>query len=70
MSHFSEHDCVRLLRPLPEHGLTAGAVGTIVVITSGTPGFLVEFCDADGGTIAIVALDENQVAAVVSQSHT
>jgi hypothetical protein len=56
----NEYDVVRLKRALPEHGLAAGAVGTILILHRESPpyedAFEVEFCDDDGGTIALITV--------------
>ena len=46
---------------LPEHGLTRGDIGTIVLIHRGGEGYEVEFTTLDGETIAIVTLKADQV---------
>jgi hypothetical protein len=49
-----ELDRVVLTRPVPEHGLEAGDVGTVVGIHDSGRGFTVEFMSLDGKTVAIV----------------
>lgn len=52
-----ELDVVRVRRPLPEHNIDAGAVGTVVLVhdVAGLPlAYEVEFCDPAGMTLAIV----------------
>jgi len=52
-----ENDVIRLVRDLPEHGLTAGTVGTIVhVFNRPRLAYEVEFCDDGGHTTAQLAL--------------
>lgn len=57
-----EYDVIRLLRPVPEHALPAGARGTVVTDytrDSGanfSPAYEVEFADSDGITRALVTL--------------
>ncbi|WP_050725660.1 DUF4926 domain-containing protein [Vulgatibacter incomptus] len=53
-----EYDVVRLRRPLFEHNLSAGALGTVVMVFQDPPAFEVEFCDKDGVTLALVTLKE------------
>jgi Domain of unknown function (DUF4926) len=55
-----ELDCVALTRDVPEHGLTAGDVGTIVLM-HGDRGYEVEFTSLDGETLAIVSLEPQSV---------
>lgn len=42
---YRELDVVRLVVDLPEYGLKTGNIGTIVSITPGVKGFLVEFLE-------------------------
>lgn len=50
-------DVVRLIEDVPVEGLKSGMVGTIVsVYTLPVEGYEVEFCDADGRTVAQLAL--------------
>jgi hypothetical protein len=46
---------------LPDYGLRAGDVGTIVHIVEGGEAYLVEFFTLDGETIDVVMLEANQV---------
>lgn len=53
----AELDVVVLDEDLPDEGLMKGAVGTIVMVfDTPTLGYLVEFCDEEGRTIAMPAL--------------
>lgn len=53
----AELDVVVLGEDLPNEGLAKGAVGTIVMVfDTPTLGYLVEFCDEEGRTIAMPAL--------------
>lgn len=53
----AELDVVVLGEDLPNEGLVKGAVGTIVMVfDTPTLGYLVEFCDKEGRTIAMPAL--------------
>lgn len=56
-----EYDVVRLLRPLPEHRLPAGAIGAIVMVYPSPLAYEVEFADAQGVTIALVTLSEEDL---------
>jgi hypothetical protein len=62
-----ELDVVTLAMDLPDHGLSAGATGTVVHIFR-TPytAYEVEFTDTEGATIAMVPLTEDQIRPVVS----
>lgn len=54
MSDVRDLDVVRLIADLPERDLMAGAVGTIVGMYPA--GYLVEFADGNGETLAMVDL--------------
>ncbi len=56
-----EHDCVVLTANLPDEGLEAGDIGTVVHIHKGGAGCEVEFMTLTGETVAIVTLLANQV---------
>ena len=64
MSAISELDRVVLTSPVPEHGLTGGDVGTVVMIHGDDEGYEVEFMALDGETLAVVTLEANQVRPV------
>ena len=53
----NEHDLVVLKGTMPEHGLEAGDVGTVVHVYPGGEGVEVEFARADGATVAVVTLE-------------
>jgi len=53
---FAELSLVELVHDLPDEGLAAGAVGTVVEVYTDPPGYEVEFVDDDGRTVAILAL--------------
>jgi hypothetical protein len=60
-------DVVRLLRPLPEHGLSVGAKGTVVFAPSDqgvSPSYLVEFADSDGVTQVLVTVPEEDLEVI------
>jgi hypothetical protein len=57
----NELDAVILTCDLPEHGLSAGDIGTAVLVHRDAVGYEVEFISLDGETIAIVTLMANQV---------
>jgi Domain of unknown function (DUF4926) len=55
-----EHDSAVLAQDLPEYGLKAGDVGTIVMVHS-AGGYEVEFMALDGETIAVTSLSTDEV---------
>ena len=57
---------VVLTNNLPEQGLRAGDVGTIVLIHNQGEGYEVEFVALDGETIGVVSVYANQVRRVRS----
>jgi hypothetical protein len=56
-----ELDSVVLAADLPEHGLTTGDIGTVVLVHERGQGFTVEFMTLAGGTVAVVTLLASQV---------
>ncbi|MEN2981985.1 MAG: DUF4926 domain-containing protein [Thermus sp.] len=56
-----EHDLVVLKRDRPEAGLEAGDVGTVVLVYP-KGGYMVEFVDHEGTTLALLDLEEEEVA--------
>jgi hypothetical protein len=56
-----ELDDVILTADLPQDGLTAGDIGTVVLVHQGGKGFEVEFTALDGETLAVVTLLKKQV---------
>ena len=59
-----ELDDVILACDLPEQGLNAGDIGTVVLVHRNAAGYEVEFTSLDGETIAVVTLLPNQVRPV------
>ena len=59
-----EHDQIALTVPLPEHDLEPGDVGTVVFVYGKGEAYEVEFFTATGDTIAVVALEAEQVRPV------
>lgn len=57
-----ELDLVTLQRALPESGLLAGDVGTIVLVHAEGQAYEVEFVAEDGRTIAVETLLADDVA--------
>jgi hypothetical protein len=56
-----EHDCIVLLQDLPEDGLKAGDIGTVVHVHQGGAGYEVEFITLAGETVAVVTLLPSQL---------
>ena len=52
-----------LVTDLPEHGLQAGDIGTVVLVHS-IRGYEVEFMTLDGETLAVVSLYPNQICPI------
>ena len=55
--NINEHDCVVLTAALPEDGLEAGDVGTVVHIHNKGEAYEVEFTTLDGRTLAVATVD-------------
>jgi hypothetical protein len=51
-----EHDCVVLTKSLPEEGLEAGDVGTVVHIHQNGVAYEVEFVTLAGRTVAVATV--------------
>ena len=56
-----ELDLAALTVDVPEHGLVAGDVGTVVMVHDGGIGYEVEFLTSAGQTIAVLSLTAKQV---------
>ena len=56
-----EHDCVVLTQDLPEEGVKAGDIGTVVHVHQGGAGYEVEFMTLAGETVGVVTLLPTQV---------
>ncbi len=52
-----EHDCVVLTKSLPEEGLEAGDVGTVVHIHKNGAAYEVEFVTLAGRTVAVATVE-------------
>jgi hypothetical protein len=59
-----EHDCVVLTQDVPEAGLEAGDIGTVVHVHAGGAGYEVEFMTLAGQTLAVVTLGPQQMRAI------
>jgi hypothetical protein len=62
----NELDAIVLTCDLPEEGLSAGDIGTVVLVHREHKGYEVEFLSLDGDTIAVVTLMPDQVRPVQS----
>ena len=60
----NELDEVVLTCDLPEHGLAAGDIGTVVLVHDEGKGYEVEFMTLDGDTVAVTTLRAEQVRPV------
>lgn len=58
---FEELDRVVLTEALPDHGLEAGDVGTVVLVHKGRAGYEVEFVALDGETLAVASVHPHQI---------
>ena len=56
-----EHNCVVLTQDLPEEGMQAEDIGTVVHVHQGGAGYEVEFMTLAGETVAVVTLLPTQV---------
>ncbi len=71
-----EYDVVRLLRPLPEHELSAGSRGTVVVdytqYSDGAlpPAYEVEFADSAGITQNLVTISGDDLEVVWRRGYS
>ena len=65
-----ELDSVVLTTDLPEHGLRAGDVGTVVLVHRGGDGFEIEFVALDGETVAVTSLLSSQVRPIEQREIT
>jgi hypothetical protein len=65
-----EHDRVVLKKGIPDQGLKAGDVGTIVHVHKKGEAFEVEFLTLHGETVAIATLTASQVRPVLRREIT
>jgi hypothetical protein len=65
-----EHDRIVLTSDVPEEGLKAGDVGTVIHIYRRGEAFEVEFLALDGDTAAIATVLSSQVRPVSNQDVT
>ena len=59
-----EHECVVLTEDLPDTGLKAGDVGTVVHIHAGGAGYEVEFMTLAGETVAVTIVSPAQIRTI------
>jgi hypothetical protein len=59
----AELGTVVLITDLPQHGLRAGDLGTVVLVHAGGVGYTVEFATVQGETVAVVTLNAEQLRA-------
>lgn len=62
-----EHDCVVLMEDIPDEGLQAGDIGTVVHIHQDGAGYEVEFMTLAGETVAIATLLAAQVRPITKR---
>ena len=65
-----EHDCIVLTADLPEDGLQAGDVGTVVHIHGAGVGYEVEFMTLTGQTVAVTTVLPVQLRPVSQRDVT
>ena len=65
-----EHDRVVLRKEIPDQGLTAGDVGTVVHVHKKGEAFEVEFLTLDGETVAIATLAASEIRRVQKREIT
>ena len=56
-----ELESVVLIADLPEHSLTSGDIGAVVLVHEGGRGYTVEFMTLAGSTVAVVTLLAHQL---------
>ena len=61
MTLLTEHSRVVLMEGLPELGLSAGMIGTIIHVHREPPGYEIEFFSPTGETVAIGTAHPHQV---------
>ncbi len=57
-------DSVVLTIDIPEHDLTSGDIGTVVLVHGGGAGYEVEFATLDGETMAVVTLPAKDIRTI------
>ena len=56
-----EHDCIVLTQDLPEEGMKAEDIGTVIHLHQDSTGYEVEFMTLTGETLAVVTLLPTEV---------
>jgi hypothetical protein len=69
-SMINEHDCVVLAQDVPEEGVVAGDVGTVVHVHGDHAGYEVEFMTLTGHTLVVVSLLPGQVRPIARRDVT
>jgi hypothetical protein len=59
-----EHDCIVLTDDLPEAGLEAGDVGTVVHVHAAGAAYEIEFMTLTGETVAVATVKASQLRAI------
>jgi hypothetical protein len=62
-----EHDCIVLTEAIPDEGLHAGDVGTVVHIHGNSEAYEVEFMTLTGATVAVTTVLPSQLRPVTSR---
>ena len=62
-----EHDCIVLTQDIPEEGLQAGDVGTVVHLHQDGAAYEVEFVTLTGQTVAVATVLPSQLRSVSRQ---
>ncbi|HJX10251.1 MAG TPA: DUF4926 domain-containing protein [Candidatus Binatia bacterium] len=65
-----EHDRVVLKKSVPEQGLKAGDIGTVIRVYNKGEAFEVEFLTIHGETVAVATLEASQVRPVQKREIT
>lgn len=63
----NELDQVELLEDIPDDGLKAGDVGTVMLVHQDGKGFTLEFLTWDGETVAVVTVDAAKIRGIKSK---
>jgi hypothetical protein len=59
---FKEYDVVRLREARIADGLSKGAIGAVLIVHDAEPAaYLVEFCDSNGITLALLTLTDDDL---------
>jgi hypothetical protein len=70
MTMIQEHDCIVLTAKLPDEGLEAGDVGTVVHIHRDAAAYEVEFMTLTGKTVAVATVLPSQLRPVSKRDLT